>query len=284
MANMRAKVVFDRAFVQFHKNDYLTAIELFKEAIMEEPHYPEALYNLACCYSIVGQNEDALVYLDRAIKLDVSCLDWAKEDVEFDPIRSDPEFAKVLARNDPVKKRKMGEDAKLDDEGENGKFGGKEFLDAAGAFGGAAPGAGGPSCKQCGAYVMEEYRPYVNKYLAMGLALSGIIILFALFDTLLGVGFGLPMIGIGLFLFKKKRWIFVCQNCGAAGRAAVANAGKEEEELEAAEPVLAQGTAQFGDAEPLMDESGVETLEDAIDEAMEDMGAPLTNEEVTSKE
>ena len=283
MANMRAKVVFDRAFVQFHKNDYQSAVELFKEAIMEDPHYPEALYNLSCCYAILGQNEDALVYLDRAIKLDVSCLDWAKEDVELDSIRSTQEFQKVLARNDPVKKRHMGEDAKLDEDDVDLDDGG--FIHGEGAFGGTIPGAKGPQCAQCGALVVEEYLPYVNKYIALTLALSGIVTLFYFFSSPLGVGLGLPTIGIGLFSYKKKRFVSVCSNCGASGKAVIPDVESEESfEVEGVEPGSALKGDVTGEPAALIEDEPAEPMEDALEEAIEEMEEPLEAEEVASQD
>src|SRR4051812_47766412 len=53
-------------------------------------------YNVACCESLAGRTADAIEHLGRAIDRWDGCRDMAKEDSDFDPIRSEPAFAELL--------------------------------------------------------------------------------------------------------------------------------------------------------------------------------------------
>ena len=47
------------------------------------------MYNLACYESLAGRSEAALAGLRRAIELDPSFRELARDDSDFDPIRAD---------------------------------------------------------------------------------------------------------------------------------------------------------------------------------------------------
>ncbi len=96
MSPDRSKFHFDQGLHYFEQGDHEHAISLFKEAVLENPQFHEALYNLACCLAITENKDDALVYLVRACKLSIHCTDWAKDDKEFDSIRDVPVFRKVV--------------------------------------------------------------------------------------------------------------------------------------------------------------------------------------------
>jgi hypothetical protein len=81
---------------------------------IEATVYPEPLYNLACCESLTGRTSDAIAHLRLALDRTERYRDrlrWlaAKYDSDFDPIRDEPEFQKLidfdhLARS-PAKER-----------------------------------------------------------------------------------------------------------------------------------------------------------------------------------
>lgn len=96
MPKDRSQFHFDQGLHFYEQDDHERAITLFKEAVLENPQFLEALYNLACCLAVTGKNKDALVYLSRACKLSINCIDWAKDDTEFDEIRDDPIFQKIV--------------------------------------------------------------------------------------------------------------------------------------------------------------------------------------------
>ena len=69
--------------------DYIRAIEI-------EPNYISPVYNLACLFSIWGKTEDALTYFQKAIDKDEKYREMAKTDKDFDKIRDNPRFKKLL--------------------------------------------------------------------------------------------------------------------------------------------------------------------------------------------
>ena len=60
---------------------------------------PRTTYNLACCYSALGETEKALEFLELSIKggRPVHMLEWAMTDPDLDPVRADPHFKALLA-------------------------------------------------------------------------------------------------------------------------------------------------------------------------------------------
>jgi len=76
---------------------YEEAIEKYQKASVIDPKDSLAYYNQACAYSMLKQNEEALKYLKKAIELDEKSKEMAKTDPEFDNIRNDPEFKKLVA-------------------------------------------------------------------------------------------------------------------------------------------------------------------------------------------
>ena len=49
---------------------------------------PMLLYNLACYESLAGRSEEAVAHLRRAVALDESYRALARDDPDFDPVRS----------------------------------------------------------------------------------------------------------------------------------------------------------------------------------------------------
>ena len=67
------------------------------------PHPPENLdepllhYNLACYWSLAGDPPRAVRALEEALDLDPDLRDQAAAESDFDPIRTDPEFGRLVA-------------------------------------------------------------------------------------------------------------------------------------------------------------------------------------------
>ncbi len=232
MPKLKAKVLFDRGLVQFNKKQPDKAAELFREAILEDPNYPEALYNLACCYAMLGDSEEAVVYLDRSVKLNLRCLDWAKEDQEFDSIRNDEAFIKCLETNDPFKQAEPEphEDSARDEgSSEEDAEGFQETDTDRLEHVGDQPKESGtglspeelPPCQQCGALVEQMRVLRFNPLLSVGVIVIGVVLAIMLswlqyIYSLLGIA----VLARGLWMFTRMEDTWVCQNCGAKGEAA----------------------------------------------------------------
>ena len=60
------------------------------------PQYPMLFFNLACCESRCGRTSDALDHLRQAIEMSEEFRASAKADTDFDPIRYEPAFRKLI--------------------------------------------------------------------------------------------------------------------------------------------------------------------------------------------
>lgn len=67
-------------------------------AIKSRPDAFATYYNVACAYSVLGDVDDALGMLDRAVRHGRGNLEWIGNDPDFDPLRSDPRFDSLLDR------------------------------------------------------------------------------------------------------------------------------------------------------------------------------------------
>lgn len=80
----------------YDAGDYGPAAERGRELIEAHPGYPLPLYNLACVEALSGSTEDALEHLRRSIELSERFREYAKTDSDFDPIRDEPEFRRLV--------------------------------------------------------------------------------------------------------------------------------------------------------------------------------------------
>ncbi|PZO45949.1 MAG: hypothetical protein DCF15_21040 [Phormidesmis priestleyi] len=72
------------------------AIACYDAALSIKPDKHEALYNKACCYSLQGDTDNALRFLQDAIALDAKYQNMAQTDTDFDAIRQDPRFQNLI--------------------------------------------------------------------------------------------------------------------------------------------------------------------------------------------
>ncbi len=81
----------------YKRTDRLSrAIEVMDEACRISPKTGVLLYNLACYWALAGQKSQALSWLGRAIRLDRSLLKLVDEEHDFDLLRHDAEFQRLL--------------------------------------------------------------------------------------------------------------------------------------------------------------------------------------------
>ena len=82
------------AYVKLERYD--EALADFNLALELRPDDPDTLYNLACALSLQGETDDVLANLEKAISRDKEYREAAKTDTDFDNIRDDPRFEKLI--------------------------------------------------------------------------------------------------------------------------------------------------------------------------------------------
>ncbi len=73
------------------------AIQCWDKAIQLDPSYANAWYNRSCSLAKKGELNEALKNLEEAIRLDNTNIESAKTDNDFDLIRTDERFKKLIA-------------------------------------------------------------------------------------------------------------------------------------------------------------------------------------------
>lgn len=73
----------------------------YLKAIRLDSEHPKPYYNLACLYSLQGKKEQVYPLLNKAITLDERLRAEAQKDPDFETLREDPEFGKILTDAPP---------------------------------------------------------------------------------------------------------------------------------------------------------------------------------------
>jgi len=73
------------------------ACRLLSELDDDEAWKGAQQYNLACTYSLVGQKENAIRILRKALKMTPELMKWSKEDPDFKPIREHPDYKAIYS-------------------------------------------------------------------------------------------------------------------------------------------------------------------------------------------
>jgi len=75
---------------------YEEAAARARELLEAYPRNARLLYNIACCESLAGRKEDAIEHLRLALEIAEPLREFAAGDSDFDPLRGDPEFQKLV--------------------------------------------------------------------------------------------------------------------------------------------------------------------------------------------
>ncbi|MBI4231543.1 MAG: tetratricopeptide repeat protein [Planctomycetes bacterium] len=73
------------------------AVQAYREAVWRHPNEPILPYNLACYLSLLGQREESLQMLERALRLRPAFQVEARSEPDFDPVRDDPRFGALTS-------------------------------------------------------------------------------------------------------------------------------------------------------------------------------------------
>lgn len=91
-----AGLAFSRADSAYRAADYELSAALWLEGLRAQPWNSGSIYNLACCYGLLGRGELAAAYLERAWKAGFDDIEHILWDPDFDPVREDPSFSSLL--------------------------------------------------------------------------------------------------------------------------------------------------------------------------------------------
>jgi thioredoxin-like negative regulator of GroEL len=80
----------------YDAGNYPAAADLGRELLAQHPDNGRLAYNVACCESLAGRAADAVEHLRIAVGADDGVRRMAAEDADFDPIRDDPVFRKLI--------------------------------------------------------------------------------------------------------------------------------------------------------------------------------------------
>jgi tetratricopeptide (TPR) repeat protein len=85
-----------KAIEAYNAGDFEKALELVQQVLAREPDDVLSLFNAACFEARLGRTDDALEHLRRAIELNERAIEQARGDEDFDSIRDDPRFKKLV--------------------------------------------------------------------------------------------------------------------------------------------------------------------------------------------
>jgi tetratricopeptide (TPR) repeat protein len=80
----------------YESGEYAEAADRGRELIEARPEYAGPLYNLACCESLAGRPAEAIEHLRLAIDRSEQFRSLAASDSDFDPVRDEPAFNKLV--------------------------------------------------------------------------------------------------------------------------------------------------------------------------------------------
>ena len=101
---------YERAYDLYRNDRFEDAAQAFAEAARMGHRKETALYNAACSYALLGDARRATETLAKSIDAGWDDFEKIAEDSDFDPIRSDPGFARLVQRGGiDVANRRMTE-------------------------------------------------------------------------------------------------------------------------------------------------------------------------------
>jgi hypothetical protein len=78
------------------RNDLNRALEWYKKALVVDPDFGDAYYNMACVYALQGQKELALRYLQIAALNGYATAEGIDADPDLDALREDPAYRALV--------------------------------------------------------------------------------------------------------------------------------------------------------------------------------------------
>jgi phospholipase/carboxylesterase len=111
---VRAEGLQRKAEEAYRARDYVECARAYAELLRRSPNAPLALYNLACCYALLGAADKAGAFLEAAYAAGLEDASLPDKDPDFEGVRSAPAFQSSLqavrervARLDPQKGQRI---------------------------------------------------------------------------------------------------------------------------------------------------------------------------------
>jgi predicted esterase len=91
-----AESLFTVADSAYRAGDYELSASYYLEGLRAQPWNSGSIYNLACCYGLLGRGDLAAVYLRRAWTAGFNDIGHIMWDPDFDSVREDPDFFPLI--------------------------------------------------------------------------------------------------------------------------------------------------------------------------------------------
>lgn len=92
------------ATARYSAKDYRNAIPAYERSMELRAGFPSnAAYNIACCYALLGEKEQALKWLERAFDMGFRFLEDSQKDTDLQSLHDDPRFQKIVGLADTSK-------------------------------------------------------------------------------------------------------------------------------------------------------------------------------------
>ena len=78
------------------RGDKERAMQWAERSLAIDGDNPDTLYNLACCYALMGESDLALDCLKRANLRGMSIAEWAENDSDLESLHEDPRFQELM--------------------------------------------------------------------------------------------------------------------------------------------------------------------------------------------
>jgi len=78
--------------------EYQKGLEMDLRLSRLRPENKHVRYNLACSYALTGQNDKAILNLNKAVELGYRDVEQLREDKDLEPIKSDPRFQSLIKK------------------------------------------------------------------------------------------------------------------------------------------------------------------------------------------
>jgi tetratricopeptide (TPR) repeat protein len=89
---------FSRGYSLHQTGHYVEAIDAFSRSIGLRYRQATAIYNVACGFALLHDKDNAIFWLDRALRAGFDRPDLLNEDSDLDSLRTDPRFGELLKK------------------------------------------------------------------------------------------------------------------------------------------------------------------------------------------